>query len=535
MQKDFQESVAISLDVRPYRVKIDNINVAAPHARRLLAHGCEVFFSVRVPDGDEVRAQLILAALTLERVNVQLEKKGLSASLNFVGAPRIARKPCEAGKYRVNADCDSCPSNSSSPAGSVGIQACLCNAVSANGERSREGGGGAGPSSPPSLHLSRTLSVSSLPSRRLLPASPMRSVWGRLSLDEVYVCLFRAQGYTVPSWQCTTIGGNALGNAPEGSACAYPFTYRGAVHYSCTTIDNYNVPWCSTNGVDCSVTNVVVDQCSWGNCNCTSGPCLACEAGELRRGIMSDMCASVCVCATSVCGHASECCAVNVCVHACVYARARACVHVYMRATSYFFTSRRERQHALTTLPSARWWTGTYKDAAGNASCSPCPSISSSPAGSVEIQACLCNAGYTGPNGGACVSCGAGTYKDAAGNASCSPCPGNSSSPAGSVEIQACLCNAGYTLNIGNCVACAAGRHSAATARACVCACEPHAHVQQACLFTSRREAARTYHSALRALVDRHIQRCGRQRLMPSLPQQLLLARRERRDPSVLV
>ena len=131
MQKDFQESVAVSLDVRPYRVKIDNINVAAPHARRLLAHGCEVFFSVRVPDGDEVRAQLILAALTLERVNVQLEQKGLSASLNFVGAPRLARKPCEAGKYRVNADCDSCPSNSSSPAGSVGIQACLCNAVSA--------------------------------------------------------------------------------------------------------------------------------------------------------------------------------------------------------------------------------------------------------------------------------------------------------------------------------------------------------------------------------------------------------------------
>jgi len=137
MQKDFQESVAVSLDVRPYRVKIDNINVAAPHARRLLAHSCEVFFSVRVPDGDEVRAQLILAALTLERVNVQLEQKGLSASLNFVGAPRLARKPCEAGKYRVNADCDSCPSNSSSPAGSVGIQACLCNAVSANGERSR--------------------------------------------------------------------------------------------------------------------------------------------------------------------------------------------------------------------------------------------------------------------------------------------------------------------------------------------------------------------------------------------------------------
>jgi hypothetical protein len=158
MQNNFKESVALALDVRDYRVRIHAINVAAPHARRLLVHSCEVFFSVRVPGGDEAKAQAILAALTLERVNMQLEQKGLSASLNFVGAPRIDRKPCEAGKYRVNADCDSCPSNSSSPAGSVGIQACLCNAVSATRERSREGGRGAGPSSPPSFHLfSRSL------------------------------------------------------------------------------------------------------------------------------------------------------------------------------------------------------------------------------------------------------------------------------------------------------------------------------------------------------------------------------------------
>jgi hypothetical protein len=290
MQKDFQESVAVSLDVRPYRVSIDNINVAAPHARRLLAHGCEVFFSVRVPDGDEVRAQLILAALTLERVNVQLEQKGLSVSLNFVGAPRIARKPCEAGKYRVNANCESCPSNSSSPAGSVGIQACLCNAVSANGERSREGGRGAGPClSLSSFHLSFALSFSSLSLLVLsFPLLPCVVNWGSVSVDEVCVCLFHVQGYT--SWQCITIGGNA----PEGSACTYPFMYGGTAHYSCTTIDNDNVPWCSTDGVDC-LTNGV-DQCSRGNCNCTSGPCLACEAGELRRGVMSDVCASVCVC-----------------------------------------------------------------------------------------------------------------------------------------------------------------------------------------------------------------------------------------------
>ena len=49
------------------------------------------------------------------------------------------------------------------------------------------------------------------------------------------------------------------------------------------------------------------------------------------------------------------------------------------------------------------------------------------------------------------------------------------------------------------------------------------------------REAVRSYHSAYRALVDRLVQGGGRQRLVLPLPQQLLLACRERRDPSMLV
>jgi hypothetical protein len=97
--------------------------------------GANAFFFMRVPSADEAKAQLMLA-VTLEMVNMQLEQKGLNAALNFVGAARIVRQPCEAGKYRVrpgrvDVNCNSCPSSSSSPAGSVGIQACLCNAVSA--------------------------------------------------------------------------------------------------------------------------------------------------------------------------------------------------------------------------------------------------------------------------------------------------------------------------------------------------------------------------------------------------------------------
>jgi hypothetical protein len=56
----------------------------------------------------------------------------------------------------------------------------------------------------------------------------------------------------------------------------------------------------------------------------------------------------------------------------------------------------------------------------------------------------------------------------------------------------------------------------------CVHVCNYHA------FFTHRGETARVYHSALRALVDRHIQGVGRQRLVLPLPEQHLFTSRER-------
>ena len=55
--------------------------------------------------------------------------------------------------------------------------------------------------------------------------------------------------------------------------------------------------------------------------------------------------------------------------------------------------------------------------------CIACPPNSCSPADSIDITACQCNAGYTGPNGGTCSQCLAGTYKVGLGPASCTVCP----------------------------------------------------------------------------------------------------------------
>ena len=107
-----------------------------------------------------------------------------------------------------------------------------------------------------------------------------------------------------------------------------------------------------------------------------------------------------------------------------------------------------------------------------NSICVGCPEFSSSPAGSKLITECLCNAGYTGPNGGTCANCSADTYKAGLGPAACSSCPSNSVSAAGSIVDTACQCNAGYTgPNGGTCSQCGVTQYKAETGSASCLSC----------------------------------------------------------------
>ena len=89
---------------------------------------------------------------------------------------------------------------------------------------------------------------------------------------------------------------------------------------------------------------------------------------------------------------------------------------------------------------------GTYKDTIGSALCKTCPPSTTSAAGSMTVSDCTCIAGYSSAEKdvGTCVVCAADTYKDVKGTESCTPCPANSMSPQGSVSISACTCNMGY-------------------------------------------------------------------------------------------
>lgn len=146
---------------------------------------------------------------------------------------------------------------------------------------------------------------------------------------------------------------------------------------------------------------------------------------------------------------------------------------------------------------------GKFKTVQGSAACSDCPShtystltaktdstCSSCPTNAVTLQTgsnvatqCVCNLGYTGPNGGACTACVAGKFKDATGSADCTLCGANKyqpmstqtsitsclscpfanlESPEGSPALTDCQCSPGYFSLSGEngqaCTQCFSGR-----------------------------------------------------------------------------
>ena len=96
--------------------------------------------------------------------------------------------------------------------------------------------------------------------------------------------------------------------------------------------------------------------------------------------------------------------------------------------------------------------------------CALCPAHPTSPVRSVAVEACRCDPGYSGPDGGACVVCAANTFKAGPGAGSCVGCAADSTSAEGSGLAADCTCNAGYSgPDGGPCVACAAGTFKAAS------------------------------------------------------------------------
>ena len=119
---------------------------------------------------------------------------------------------------------------------------------------------------------------------------------------------------------------------------------------------------------------------------------------------------------------------------------------------------------------------GTYSSAIAATSISACtfcpaPSFSWYP-GSSNLNLCICNAGYSGPNGGSCGLCAQGKYRPSSNSSqACIQCPANSHTHAQNVgmnvAVENCSCNAGYTGQDGTaCVACKNGKYKMVTGSA---------------------------------------------------------------------
>lgn len=127
---------------------------------------------------------------------------------------------------------------------------------------------------------------------------------------------------------------------------------------------------------------------------------------------------------------------------------------------------------------------GKYKDTTGSQECTDCPTNSSSNPGGDALADCYCEAGYSGPGGGACEACAAGYYKATAGSANCTFCPVglyrtsvSCQRPQRGKGVQSCVCDAHFYGAKGTaCAACPSNQvrpdfiDAATTLADCLCA-----------------------------------------------------------------
>lgn len=84
----------------------------------------------------------------------------------------------------------------------------------------------------------------------------------------------------------------------------------------------------------------------------------------------------------------------------------------------------------------------TFATGRGNLECTVCPGNSSAPSASDAITDCVCRPGFFGPDGGPCALCEADTV--CPGGSQVDPCRAHSSGPPGLSEQAGCVCDPGF-------------------------------------------------------------------------------------------
>jgi hypothetical protein len=136
----------------------------------------------------------------------------------------------------------------------------------------------------------------------------------------------------------------------------------------------------------------------------------------------------------------------------------------------------------LTTPACSACAADTYQPSQGQTTCQLCDPSARSPEASVTPLACLCNAGFADDSAHECLVCAGGTYKEAAADDEedtepCDVCPEDSFSLPQSGRLADCLCDPGFSgPDGGPCVACAPGKFKAANGSAACQDCPLHTY-----------------------------------------------------------
>ena len=390
--------------------------------------------------------------------------------------------------------CYACPQGSTSPSSSTSISSCTCNAgfTGADGETCSACVAGKFKTNRGSAEctdcVAGTWSDSTGASECISCGEGGVSPAGSTA---VTACQFDcAAGSTGPAGSCTLCVAGKYKTSSGSVACTdcgvgtYSTTVGASASSTCLTCPlNSNAPVSSTLITSCT--------CNAGFTGADGGVCTACVAGKYKTVSGSVACtdcgvgsysvtvgataSSTCVSCPVNTNSAVSSSAIGGCVCNAGFTGPDGGVCSACVAGKYKTSS--------GSVACTNCGVGLYSVAVGattSSTCISCPVNTNSAASSSAIGGCVCNAGFTGPDGGVCSACVAGKYKTSSGSvvctdcavglysvavgatasAVCVSCPANSNSEASSSVIAACTCNAGFTgVNGGTCTACVAGKY----------------------------------------------------------------------------
>ena len=278
-------------------------------------------------------------------------------------------------------------------------------------------------------------------------------------------CAICAAGYTGPEGSCTAcVAGTYKTTAGSETCLTCPGNSNSLLGSSALASCTCNVGFTGPNGGPCTACNTRYYKATTGSASCTvcpiastsplastqpgnctcnmgytgpnGGVCTACAAGTYKDTTGSVTC-TACPANSNTLSPATQLSSSCFCNMGYSGPNGGTCTECVAGTFKNMFGN---NFGSCFVCPA-----GKYSMVVGlTVPCDLCPVNSGdSCIGCTTVSSCVCNLGFTGPNGGPCSACPAGTYETS--SSTCSTCQANSGNSCNGCYTSACPCNAGYT------------------------------------------------------------------------------------------